>query len=100
MSVRLAELIVHLQNIQDDLGEIDPEVRLAIQPRWAFEHSIGDLNDIIVVDLKETDPDNYDEPEDKAAAAAEEPEHIVYIGEGTQLGYLPGVVSKALSWGR
>ena len=44
----------------------DSEVRLAIQPRWAFEHSISGVAEVEV-----------------------DGEYIVYIGEGSQLGYLP-----------
>lgn len=53
----------------------DAEVRLAQQPKWPFEYSIGD---IVQVDLED--------------------EEVVYLGEGSQLDYLPGQVSEELGW--
>lgn len=49
------------------------EVRLAIQHRWSFEHELGNV-------------------------AMTEDEQTVYIGEGTQIGYLPGEAAEALMW--
>ena len=74
---------------EEAANEID--VRLAIQPRWAFEHSIGDIE---LVNMNEPDEDDEDEPE------SEEPKYVLYIAEGGQLGYLPGVASNTLGFGR
>jgi heme oxygenase len=52
--------------------EPDAEVRLAMQPQWAFEYSIS---------------------------AAVEAGGMIYLAEGSQLGYLPGEVSNELGWG-
>lgn len=53
----------------------EAEVRLAQQPRWAFEYSVGEVAGV----------DTKDGP-------------VVWIGEGTQLAYLPGVAQEALGW--
>ena len=56
-----------------ELEDCDPNatVRLAIQPRYPFEHSIGD---VVEVDGK------------------------VYTGEANQIDYLPRGVSSELGW--
>lgn len=75
----VAELIQKLQDMNPE-----SEVRLAQQPNWPFEYSIGE---IVEVDLA----DDQDE---------ETPKTVVYIAEGTQLNYLPGAVRSELGWGR
>lgn len=93
----LNEMIQQLIDLRDEHGGEDNgdniEVRLAIQPRWAFEHAISD---IVAVDLNDTS----DEEEDGEPPAEEEEKVVVYIGEGQQLGYLPGVAGSELGFGR
>ena len=79
----IAELIEALQEFAEEHGE-NTEVRLAQQPSWPFEYSI---DEVVAVSS-----DSADEDEDET----EKP--IVYIGEGRQLGYLPGIVSRELGW--
>jgi hypothetical protein len=92
----LRDLIDTLSDIATEHGD-DAEVRLAIQPRWAFEHSI---DEVVAVDMNAPDGDS----EDGAPAAArattddDDPNVVVYIGECSQLGYLPGAASQALGW--
>ena len=66
--MRLSELIERLQDIQSDIErlaeESDPDVYLAIQPEWAFQYTISGI--VFVESLNK-----------------------VYIGEGSQDGYLP-----------
>jgi hypothetical protein len=57
------------------------EVRFASQPNYPFEYNI---NDVVVVEV-----------ENKRNGHSEE---IVYLGEGSQIGYLPGDVSIELGW--
>lgn len=76
MTIR--DLIERLEDFADDFGD-DIEVRLAQQPRWAFEYSIGNI--AAVEDLQDSDP-------------------IIYIGEGQQLGYLPGDAARELGWSK
>jgi len=59
----------------------DAEVRLAIQPSWPFEHSVSEVT--------------HSAPEPDSEEGG-----VVYVGEGRQLGYLPGSVADALGWGR
>lgn len=84
----IGEMIEQLEMIADEYGS-DVEVRLATQPNWPFEYSITDT----IVATADIDFDEDEEDED------EEPmPNIVYIGEGRQIGYLPGGVRDAV-WG-
>lgn len=82
----LNDLIERLQEIADDLGEEadEVEVRLAVQPRWAFEHTIAGI--ALSSDLRRGD----DEEE-----AGEESTPIVYLAEGEQIGYAPPGIWEA-----
>jgi len=93
--MRIAELIEQLEDLRQDLGD-DVEVRLAFQPSWPFEHSIGE---IVASDPADVDED---EDEDDTTRAARDDDHVpvVYIGEGRQLGYLDTAGARALGWGR
>ncbi len=73
-------LIEALQDIAEQHGE-DVEVRIAVQPNWPFEHSIDE-----VACTEDVDDDGN------------ELEPVAYIGEGAQLGYLPGDAAQALGW--
>jgi len=61
------------QDLIDFLQDLDPdtEIRIAEQPNWPFEYSIDEVVEV---------------------------DGIVYIGEGSQIGYLPGEVSNELGW--
>lgn len=72
------DLIAALKSAVCDAGE-DLEVRLAIQPSWPFEYDISKWSDIAPVEL-------------------EDGSHVVYLPEGTQLNYLPGVARDILGW--
>lgn len=72
----ISELIEQLMDIQAD--HPDAEVRLAMQPAWAFEYSIHQVTAV------EEEKDTSDRDGDS------DPDVIVYISEGVQLGYLPG----------
>ncbi|MBN3756094.1 glycosyltransferase family 1 protein [Paraburkholderia sp. Tr-20389] len=67
------------------------EVRLAMQPRWAFEYSIGNA---VIVGPASLPPGH--EPEEDEDVQPEE--NVVYLAEGSQLGYLPGYVSREIGW--
>ena len=75
----LSELIETLQGIADEYPDADPDVRLAMQPQWAFEYSI---HSVTPVSLEEDD-------------RGEDPP-VVYLSEGAQLGYLPGAAKEAV----
>ena len=101
----LNELIEKLTDIRDELGDgVDPEVRLAEQPRWAMQHRVAD---VVAVDLNDDEDEDQDEDDENARPSAAEPRHVVYIAEGSQSfddrddsPYLPGVAAAALGWGR
>jgi heme oxygenase len=66
----LGELIARLEDLAAEIGD-DIEIRMAQQPNWPLEYSIGEV----------------------AEASG-----VVYIGEGSQIGYLDGKASRALGW--
>lgn len=75
MSMTLSSLIEALTDIQNQYGE-EMEVRLASQPRWAFEYSI----------------------QEEIGVAKVKGERVVYLAENTQLGYLPHAAAIAVGW--
>lgn len=108
----LNELIEQLTALQEELGNEDPEVRLAIQPQWAFEHSIDQVvlpNRPRIITASEFEAMSEEEQERANEAADRDevtflddgeqaPDRVIYIGEGRQVGYLPGEASRALGW--
>jgi len=74
MTVR--ELIEELQFMNQDA-----EVRFASQPNWPFEY---DIDSIISVEIE-----NRRTGED---------EEVVYLEEGSQIGYLPKEAKSELNW--
>jgi hypothetical protein len=67
------------------------EVRLAHQPHWPFEYSVQAVAGAEEMwELEAWNGVAGDEAEDEAP-------NIVYIAEGTQLGYLPGFARAV--WG-
>ena len=71
----LNELIERLEEYRDELGE-DAEVRLMTQQNWPFENSITGLVSGAEINAADDDDD-----------ADVETDAVVYIVEGTQLGY-------------
>jgi hypothetical protein len=69
--ITISQLIEYLQDVQHEVGE-DAEVRVAHQPQWAFEYSL----------------------DDRVGVA----DGVVYLAEGTQVGYLPHKASVAVGW--
>lgn len=69
-----------LIRLLEDYDEDSP-VMLAMQPAWPMEYTIADA-----IMVGEDDPDDEGEP------------GTVYLVEGEQTGYLPGVVSDYLGW--
>ena len=75
--MKASELIEELKwAIENNNGE-DIEVRMAQQPKWPFEYSI---NAAVTVNLNQ----ESDEPN----------KWVVYLEEGSQLGYLPTEASE------
>lgn len=101
------ELINILRNMPEDA-----EVRIAHQPQWPFEYSIGDvvLDEAPEIVTREAFDAMSEEEQENVMRRADEgevllldegqdvPASVVYIGEGSQLGYLSGGVSRQLGW--
>ena len=79
--MKAKELIEELEYAISVNGGNDVEVRTAQQPKWAFEYTIDQAITI------EVDDENTDEKE-----------KIVYLGEGSQIGYLPELAASELGW--
>jgi hypothetical protein len=77
----VGELIAALQHYDPDTP-----IRLATQPHWPFEYTLGGIA---------LTPDD-------AEGDGTEPtgDPVVWIAEGRQVGYLPGIASNALGWSR
>lgn len=104
----LSELIEHLSMLAEGLDFDEVEVKLAHQPRWPFELSIGEpvLHDPLEEWEEEhgsdepaaDDPDYEDWLADRAIAAAKP--KTIFIPEGESQEYLRGGVAKQLGWRR
>ena len=75
------DLIEELEYAISINGNEDVEVRMAQQPKWAFEYSIDEA---VTIEVDDEDTD--------------EKEKIVYLGEGSQLGYLNEDAARELGW--
>ena len=76
----LNELIERLEEYRDQRGE-DTEVRLMTQQNWPFENAITGLVSGAEINESEDDDDEDADEEDV------DDDQVVYIVEGTQLGY-------------
>ena len=120
MTLTVSDLRDMLEGLDDNL-----EVRFAAQPNWPFEYSIDKVE---VVNPNAPSDDEEREYEDALyeARQIEDPEkreaeikelrdgwiamqesneadnglEVVYLVEGNQIGYLPGIVASAIGWGR
>ena len=81
------QLIEELEWAIERNGGDDVEVRTAQSPKWAFEYSIDQA---VVV----TEMENEDEEDDRVAPKSV----MVYLSEGSQLGYLPELAASELGW--
>ena len=73
------DLIEELEYAISINGNEDVEVRLAQQPKWAFEYTIDEA---VTVEVENDD----------------EKDKVVYLSEGSQLGYLPELAASELGW--
>lgn len=80
-----------VEELIEILEDLEPtaEVRIAHQPEWPMEYTVGEV--------VECGP-NDGEEDDDADVEDDDREGIVYIGEGTQLGYLPEHAVDELGW--
>ncbi len=83
--MNIAELINELEDMRDVVGD-DAEVRYASQPSWPFEYSISNIITMT------------NEMREEHARAELQGENVVYLAEGSQLGYLPEDAKNELGW--
>jgi hypothetical protein len=94
--MNVGELIAELEGFDEDT-----EVRLAMQPSWPFEYSIGGVTEPVETDECpecEVAWASHDEDGCDAERPDEEVKDVVYLAEGSQLGYLPGTVASSIGW--
>lgn len=88
-----------LRRMLDDVGD-DCEVRFASQPSWPFEYSISSE---YFVGVPASGDDEGEDSEDGTFfvdSGVDGDGEVLYLAEGTQLGYLPRRVANHLGWGR
>ena len=98
------ELIEVLEEMKETTSG-EAECRFASQPSWPFEYSIRDVHASSAEtrrELREAEMEEEgltpDEIEDWFDENEDEDEDVVYLEEGTQLGYLPGNVKELIGW--
>ena len=111
--MNITDLIQTLEEIAD--GSPNAEVRFASQPNWPFEYSIREvvpwnkdtMIDTEVENIQQSLEDDGQEPmsyKDMRALAERnledegKLEDVVYLEEGSQLGYLPEGPKMAIGW--
>lgn len=100
----LSELIEHLSMLAEGLDFDEVEVKLAHQPGYPFELSIGEpvLHDPLEEWEEENALTSSDDPDYEEwladRAIAEGKPKIIFIPEGSHQGYLRGRVAKLLGW--
>jgi len=80
------ELIEELEYAIERNGNQDVEVLIAQQPKWPFEYTIEQA--VMVADVDEDEEDDRVPPQNVK----------VYLGEGSQIGYLNENASRELGW--
>lgn len=107
--MKLSELLTQLMetaaslnpDLEDFIGgefEVDPEIRIAMQPRWPMEHHVAhtkfvssnaeDIADIEQVLANETLTESErGEAEEELTRLRAETKAIIYIVEGSHIGY-------------
>jgi hypothetical protein len=92
----IQQLIETLEEIKEHVSE-DAEVRFASQPSWPFEYSIADayfLNMDARLDLAHQNHGDYFKDIDEIKKEKD----VVYLEEGSQIGYLPGEAKELIGW--
>jgi len=102
MTIR--ELIEELKYAAELMDE-DAEVRYAAQPSWPFEYSI---RNVIIMTKENKEEALKTEMKEEGKTSEEinkwleennnDTENVVYLEEGSQLGYLPNDTKQELGW--
>ena len=102
-----------VQQLIEALSDFDPEaeVRLATQPNYPFEYEVSEVASLedapqVCEDCGSENVKLSDDGKERACLDCEScqtgddlaNDKIVYLGEGRQLGYLPGRAARALGW--
>lgn len=93
MSMTVGELKEILESLPDEM-----EVRLAFQPSWPLEYTVDQAQ---VVDLNVPDPEEEGPADDETQPVTPErgePDEVLYLAEGNQIGYLPEAATRGLGW--
>lgn len=101
----IQELIDQLEDMKDSVGE-NAEVRFASQPSWPFEYSIRDVHVLNKDERRQLAEeamreDGMDEDEIRENFDEDElefTEDVVYLEEGSQIGYLPDQAKQLIGW--
>lgn len=90
-----------VEELLNELSELPrcAEVRIASQPNWPFEYSI---QGIYMVELGDSNDDEESAPNPNVSSsdedeASDEP-ILIFLAEGSQLGYLPRNARRAIGW--
>lgn len=91
--MQITELLEELERIRESHGD-EVEVRLGIQPNYPMEHEIGGLSEPLRPELFEENegPAEYRDSDENLKQT------VVYIAEGTQIGYMPGVAKEEMEY--
>lgn len=99
----ISELIENLEELRDEYGD-ETEVRFASQPRYPFEYEISEVVGVsaeaerevlrLEMSLEGATPEEIEEE----LSDVEDTDPIVYLAEGSQIGYLPEAATEALGW--
>lgn len=105
---------MNVAELLEKLEDMDPEseVRFAYQPSYPLVSEVGDVvedygheHDFVLEDgtwycLADEDCDVSSETVAPPEQSNPDEPPVVYIGEGSQIGYLDGSARNALGWGR
>ena len=103
--MNIVELIQELEYLKDVVGE-DAEVRFASQPSWPFEYSISNIitmtnemrEEHARAELRDEGLSEEEINEELEGDPELEGENVVYLAEGSQIGYLPEDAKNELGW--
>ena len=104
MAMTVGELMSLLEGFDEDA-----EVRLAFQPRYPMQYTVGEVAQAVLGEDESQDSEcrecGGDGCEACGGSGAVEPDGethtVVYIGEGSDIReapYLPGAAARALGW--
>lgn len=101
-----------VQQLIEELEGMNPEaeVRFASQPNWPFEYSINRVvevqpeterdiaNDLLDEGMADSMEEALEMAEQKMLQSSPSETSVVYLEEGSQLGYLPQKVRNEIGW--